>query len=592
MRSNTNRADRRPSSRRSTAVRAAAPLLGSSKARDAALRATRALAPVVVRFGSGLPRFSAFCDSVVENADGVHLILKPIAAECLPESDSATTICIHSTSDASPWSLRVRDIRPLGPDSASVRLADATLLPETRSRARDVRREPLTLIVPGNLDNVDVHVFPIVDVGASHCSVETSIALDEGQHFQRVEIHGTRRVLRRCAASVVNTTPWYTPTGAKRFRSRLAFRASEKLSAPGRVYDLVTEVESIRKVLEVACQLKMAGWYEAASEARNAVQFEALGEASVRLTRSAVSAPTHIRIGFELFTVGYEIEVRVLSQSEHSVDVALPLWLRRRQWRSEQRVIPPELDPVQVSFVNPGSGSLVSRRIVDLSFGGMCFEVIPEFDVLWEGLPLELAELTWRGHTVSLGDMDVRALEVKAGKTLCHTMLRTPSNSKNDYVTLLAALRHPHLRTENGDHFDSVLNLHRSVGLFHGFMDRNFLPVQNQAKRTWQNMHRKSPETCRTWLQLEDDNVVSVVTTVRAYERSWTAQHMSASPTRKLKALGALDLAYTEHIVSRADAHYTAMWVPSGNARQTEFLGRFLDLTGTGEAGDRRPLTF
>jgi hypothetical protein len=296
---------------------------------------------------------------------------------------------VHSRDDERSWSLRADTVETVGHNAARIPLSKCVLSRSTR-RARQrgsIQREPLTLSVPGNLDDMDVHVFPILDIGATHCSVETSTPLEPGRAFATVEVQGARRVLRRIAATVVDAVPWYMPDGTQRFRCRLVFRPGEKDEKRERLYDLITEPDKVRRVLQLATLVNTRGWYEANSGQRGSVTLSSLDQASLTLRsigKDAVGGErTQLRVGFELFTIGYEMEVRRVTSDGGTHEVSLPLILRRRQWRREHRVLVTEPGSVTVRFTAPNTGARVTRPVLDLSFGGMSFEMDRESDVLW-----------------------------------------------------------------------------------------------------------------------------------------------------------------------------------------------------------------
>ena len=562
--------------------------LSAREVMRAAERAARQLAPVVVAMGRDRPRLASFCDRI-ETIDGERcLILSPIAVTALPRVDLPATV---SAVDAG-WRLNASWVRALGHNAAYFSLDSAREAGASRrgGRARTVPSEPLTLLVPGSREDLDSHVFPIIDLGPRHCSIEAATPFAPGARLEPVEIFGARRVLRRASAVVLETIPWYGPEGARVFRCRLALSPATAAESASSVYDLVTEPERVRRVLGLASALRLRAIATVGPEQTVELQFSHLRDDALdfELSGSGSALPVgNIRVRFELFTLGYEMDVRVLAVEDHTMQAALPLVVRRRQWRREQRVhVAGATEAVKVRCYNAATASRIVRDVVDLSFGGLCFRVDAHEDVLWPDLPLERVELLRGSERIPLSDLVVRSIQKDGSTAVCHAALSSPGALDDTrYIDLLASLRHPELVGEDGDHFDDIVALHRDVHLFAPHMERNLEADAGAAARTWKLMHARAREACRTLIRIEDDRVVATVSAVRAYERAWTAQHMSASPTRQWHSPAALDLTYTEHIVPRTDAHFTVMWVKVGNKRQTEFLGRFLDLTGTGEAG-------
>lgn len=554
-----------------------------------ATRSGASLAAVVLATVPDRPRLASFCDRVERVAGEHRLVLEPIAAAALPRLE--TPVTISAIEDG--WRLTVPWVRALDERSAYVPLDSARVSRASRrgGRARTVPAEPLTLLVPGTREDLDSHVFPIVDLGAHHCSVETSTPFVPGARLEPVEIFGARRVLRRASALVLETIPWYSPQGGRTFRCRLALSASNTTETES-VYDLVSEPTRVRHILDLATSLRLRA--VACVGAGQVVQLacRSLSTDALELEYRGVGAPVpigHVRVRFELFTVGYEMQLRVLAVTGGVMRAALPLVLRRRQWRREQRVLLEDVPAVAtVRFYNAATASTVERELIDLSFGGLCFKVDAEHDVLWPDLPLERAEVVRGRDRTKLPDLIVRCVQRDESTDSCHVALSRPGALDDSrYIELLASLRHPELCAERGEHFRDIVALHRDVHLLAPHMERNLAADMRIAARTWKLMHARLPELCRTLVRIEDDRVVATVSAVRAYERAWTAQHMSATPARRWRSPAALDVTYTEHIVPRTDAHFTVMWVKVGNKRQTEFLGRFLELTGTGEAGAR-----
>jgi hypothetical protein len=565
----------------------------SSQHAGAVRRSVDGLAPVVLG-AKGASRYASFCDRI-ERIDGQDwLILSPIAAADLPPS--GTPVDVTAPDDG--WRISARSLRGLGPTSAGVLLDGAVLTPLAGRprRARPGSTEPLTLLVPGNLDNLESRVFPVVDLGPHHCSVDVTTPFEPGRPFA-VEIFGARRVLRRASASVLEIIPWYSPQGERVFRCRLALAPVEQ-TGTARVYDVVGDPVRVAEVLRFASALdvRARARTQAPTPHHTTVKLAEVGHDWLAFQRpdgvegcTRFAPGTIVQIRFELFAFGFEMDVRVLADRGERVETAYPLLLRRRQWRREQRVfVGDAAEPVSVRFYNAATAKRVTRPVLDLSFGGLCFRADDVCDVLWPGLTLEKVELIRGRERIPLADLEVCATEDSPGGPTCHVSISAPGQLDDArYIDLLASLRHPELVAEDGEHFRPIIDLHHAVGLMAPHMERNLAADLEATERTWRGMHAQLPQVCRTLYCTEDDHVVATVSAVRAYERAWTAQHMSALPGRRWRSPAALDLAYTEHIVPRTDAHFTVMWVKVGNKRQTDFLGRFIELTGTGEAGSR-----
>jgi hypothetical protein len=525
----------------------------------------------------------------------MELLLSPIAGKAIP-AQLQNWIQISPTDDPRPWTLSVAGIEALGDDAASVTLRGARFVNsadnalEHRLMAAD---ESLILVVPGGIDDRNAYVFPVSEISATACTVEATAPLDPSTELRLVEIMGDRRLLREASARVQQTTAWFMPNGSARFRCRLTLEPGRSTDS-AHLFDRINDARQVRRVVDLAGMMTAYGWYEIPGRERGTVRFlrverdEALIEV-VSPDRFEVEPSTSVRIGLEIFSVHYEMVVRVLERQDNHLRITLPLVLRRRRRhrRAERVPVPPE-QTVLLRFRNPATGHVKQRLVSDISFVGLSFICDEESDVLWESLPLEQAELEWLGHHVSLGDLDVRATVTSEQNRLCHTAITKPGIANDPVmIDLLATLAHPSITVHEGRDFNTLINIYIKAGLFAPFMHRNLEPMIEQAKNVWSRLHTGAPDLVRTLVHGPDHDPDGAVTVMRPWERAWIGQHLVSTKSETEGIAGKLQLAYLDHILPRPDGHFLVFFVKADNYRMNAFYERFFASTGTPESVER-----
>jgi len=393
---------------------------------------------------------------------------------------------------------------------------------------------------------------------------------------------------------VVEVIPWIEHDGSRRFRCRLLLGPSAATGAE-QAYDLLSQGPRVRRLLELGCMLSTSGFYRAPAWPCRHMHLASLERDRLVMSLDepppdSIPLPVHVQLGFELFSVSYEMQVWPLRRRGATLEVTLPLVMRRHRRRREQRAAVRGDDPIAVTFRNPVTGNDERRAVVDLSFGGLCFESQPPSDVLWPGIVLEDVALDARGETIAGGELEVRSIETGAGgRTLCHAANRH-ADRVDDWalVDLLGALRHPDVEMHDGSDFRGVMGLYRRAGLLAGFIDRNLDPVIERAAAHWHRLHESRAAIGRTFVSRQPGGALqAAVSAVRAWDRTWLAQHFASDSTGAGQITGALHLAYLDFVLPRPDAHYLAFFVKSDNATMNAFYERFSALAGTPEVVDK-----
>jgi hypothetical protein len=562
----------------------------------------RSLTPVVIDLGTSQPRFGSYLEW--DERQGTALLV-PVAGEALSLALNGVsgTIRIRSADPAQPWMLIARGIRVVSDRMAIVDLArtDAVRMPERvpgRTQARG--REPLVLAIHPGAGAIEGHIFPITSLGAEHCLVDATLPLERGQMLGPVEVIGERRILRCADARVIEVIPWVTAHGERRFRCRLAFEEAEAQAVIDQGHDLMSDVERIARLFELASMIEVSGWYDAPGWPRARMRIGELKDGLLTIAAAevpppaAIPLPGEVRIGFELFAVSYEGWVRLHRRRGSRFEVALPFVMRRRRRRREQRALVDRQRGVFLAFRSSATGERLSRPILDLSFGGVCIEADP-VDLLWRGACLEEARIVWPEGDVALGDLEVRSVVRTAGKGIrCHLANRGVSPSDNPaLINLLASSYHPEAERHDGADFQSMVAFYEKAGLLGEFMLRNLRPVLPEATVVWRKLHdRESSVACtlvfRGGPAREPQAAFSGV---RVWEKTWLAQHFGALGTADRRATGTLQLAYVDFVMPQRDTHYMSFFVRAENARMNTFHERFFELTGTPESVSRVTLS-
>ncbi len=557
-------------------------------------RAARLLLPVEIDLGPSQARLYSYLDSVRGSGAKAALHLSPLATTALP-SAFYRWIQIRPRGCGGGWLLSAPGIEPRGRNAALVALEKARL--DTSSQAMDAdlkpASDPLVLVVPGGMDDEKAYVFPVTRIGDDACAIEATKPFEPGTGLRHVEIVGDKRLLREASAQVVQTVPCFTPEGAPLFHCRLVLGPS-RIRDSNELYDLVNEPQRVRRLMTLIGLMRPVGWYEGRPGNRGALRFLEVSQDQavldlVQPARLEEGLPTRLAIGFELFSVHYDMAVRALERQGDRLRVALPLVVRcRRHHRRADRVEVDGGDDVRLRFRNPATGAVSERSLLDLSFVGLSFGMQEDEDVIWESLPLENTEIAWRGERIALGDIETRAVRQRNGGRTCHAAVVRPGIAEDPVmIDLIARLGHPEVKVHDGRDFSSMVSIYMRAGLFAPFMHRNLEPVTREAQRVWTDLHTRAPDIIRTLVHGDPLAPDAAVTALRAWERTWMAQHFVDVGGMSGGAAGKLQLAYVDHVMPRPDGHFLLFFVKGDNRRMNSFYERFFASSGTSETVTR-----
>ena len=525
--------------------------------------AAQELLPVVIEIGPEQAKFSSFVGAV-EEGNGGYVVLAPVA-EALPE---VTDQPFRIVSEVGPgWYVVAHRIERQGPQRVRVELAHARAFDSPVATSVAVPAgELLVLVVPGGLHDSSAYVFPVQRIGAEVCEIRLSIALEPGRDLECVEIIGDRRLLRRASAQVLQTVPWYLPDGSRSFSCRLSLKSADGGDAT-RDRDLVTDPTEMSRLLGLAGTTQCEGWYEAPGRGRGLLRFTHVGKDHVRLalsslpSRGPIRANDRIRVGVELLALSYELDVRAIESRDGQIVTSLPLILRRRRrQRRDRRVQVASPHYVELSFRNPVTGAVHTHSVVELSYFGVSFDCQIAGAVLWPGLPLEQAQLTWRDRLVHLGDLVVEqyGYDATSNHARCSVSIAQPRIVDDaDMIYLLATLAHPGVR-------------------MHG-----------PASQSQRALPADTADLVRTFVHGPERAPDASVTTIRAWENSWMLQHFVDGSPELTGATGRLQHACLDHLVPRADGRYLVFFVEADNSAMNAYLHRLLASTGAPEAVTR-----
>lgn len=552
-------------------------------------QATDALLPVVVELGSCSFEAQLF---MIDRDGEPRVVLHPIAAQALPLHHDAL-FTLRPARDSQSWSVRCTDIVAEGPSHAAIGLRGMRFSPtEERVEALSVS-DFLVLVVPGGLhDGVD-HVFPIARIGRNTCEVRASAGLTEGAVLPLVEIVGDRRLLRTAAAQVSRTTPWYGSDGARGFTCELALSARERGEGDDdEHHDLVTQPAEVKRVLKIAAMRGSAARIEVPGRAVVGASLlelhndHALLELAAGADASTITTQRSVRIAFEMFALGYELDVRPLALNGASLKISLPLILRRlRRHRRDARNAVPESFGVELSYRNPVTGMVTVHPVTALSFYGVSFRIEAGGSALWQGLPLEQAQLTWSDRLVHLGDVVVDETSIDGQGFLCRALLQDSALVDDyDLIDLMGTLANPELSIHDGSHFAQLHQTYLRAGLFGPHMDRNLAPIFDETAVNWRSMHAGARDMIRTFVNGPKEAPDAAVTAMRAWEACWLLQHFVDASSERFGATGKLQFAYIDHVLPRPDGRFIIFFVKEDNAVMNAYFNKFFETTGTSEA--------
>ena len=556
------------------------------------LRAAAAeLLPVFVEVGPERRRLCSFVEAVDER----HVVLSPIATHALPLPEECAWLRITPAAGTQQWCVTARSFRHDDPIRTSIELAGARLeAPESTAPLSGQATDLLALVVPGGVQGSDSYVFPISRIGAHECEIRTSTPIAPGKRLPLVEIVGDRRLLRRACADVLEIVPWVLSDGSATFSCRLGLTESDE-DEPSRLHDLVTDPSDVLRILKLAAAMHARGWYEAPGRGRGALLLLAIerDHAELELVHLPSSPIEHgsLRIGLELFAAQYELDVRPIATRDRVLHTSLPLILRRRlQGRRDQRV--PVVAPhrVEVEFRHPVTGVLELHEVTEVSFFGLTFACNSTADVLWPGLPLEIADLIFAGQRIALGDLVVEDVKHEG---LAHGMfcaVTIPSSAIADdpaMIGMLAILAHPRVHAHEGGDFAGLHETYVRAGLFGPHMHRNLAPMLEQTRHVWQLLHSRATDVVRTFVHGPASAPDAAVTVMRAWEHAFVLQHFVDTSPELNGATGQLQAAYLDHVLPRPDGRYLVFFVKTDNHVMNAYLRRFFASTGTPDAVSR-----
>jgi hypothetical protein len=556
--------------------------------------AAHELLPVIVEMGPEQARFGSFVGAVQDEGGG-YAVLEPIA-EALPAVADQPFRIVSAAGDE--WYVVAHRLEREGPQRVRVELARARVFSAEPSSASVAvpASEVLVLVVPGGLHGSSAYVFPIQRIGADVCEIRSSVALEPGRDLPCVEVVGDRRLLRRASAQVLESVPFYQPDGSQTFSCRLSLNDQVGVEAQGG-HDLVTDPAEVKRLLGFAGMMRAEGWYEAPGRGRGLLRFVEVGksDASFELPSQRAAEKLDrqgsIRIGVELFAVPYELDVRILQSRGTQLVTSLPLILRRRRrHRRDQRVQVTPPHEVELSFRNPITGAAQTHAVAEVSFFGVSFDCPAIGAVLWQGLPLEQAQLAWDDRLVHVGDLTVEqyGYDQVAGRVRCTASI-TQSRIADDHdmICLMATLAHPEVRTHDGTDFSALHRTYLKAGLFGPHMERNLEPILEQTREMWKTLHTGAQDMVRTFVHGPEQAPDAAVTIMRAWEHGWVLQHFVDTSPELAGATGKLQHAYLDHLVPRPDGRYLMFFVKTDNRIMNAYLRRFFASTGTPEAVTR-----
>lgn len=574
-----------------------APAYGPDDEPDFFVEATRRLSPLVVEFGADAPLLDAYASELVGKGRSRALVLDPIDASRLPEAPAGVIATLRSADPALPYVVSNVRLSATGRCQATASLARAVVekLPRRRAARFQARPEDPLVLVAG-VDELDAHIFPIVDIGGDGCAVESAVPLGPGDVLDPVFVARDRRTLRRARATVLGVVVRRSPEGKVRYHCRLSLEESRIPDTAG-PYDVLSEPARVLRVMDLAGALGVRARL-VSPQGSIGVLLGPIHDAQIPLTIAgrheagprAVAAPRSlVRVAFDLFDVRYEADVRVVPKSV-GLSVTLPLIVRRRRRRQQPRVPVPPSARVSVSFRHPVTRARTVLPVTNLSAGGLAFTGSRVLDMLWRGMPLDDAELHAEGVTIGLGPLEVRATHAGDDELACHVAFLDGSVADDPkLIALLASLRYPSLRVHDGRSFPEMLALYTNGGLLGPHMARN-LPLLTPAIASgWRKLHH-APDLAQTLVRIEGGQPVAAVSGVRCWEGTWSGQHMVALPGRKWREPAALHTSFVDHVLAREEARAMVVFVRVGNEGASAFFQRFLELEGSPEVGAKARL--
>jgi hypothetical protein len=144
------------------------------------------------------------------------------------------------------------------------------------------------------------------------------------------------------------------------------------------------------------------------------------------------------------------------------------------------------------------------------------------------------------------------------------------------------------LELHDGKDFPGMLALYERMGLIQPYMLSGLRPPPQMMTGNWRKLHQDDTSVAFTLIwRGRDGDAQGAVSGVRAWDRTWLAQHFGVLPHAEPGTAAALQLAFLGFVGERADTHHLCFFVTVDNAQMNAWFERFFRLGDAFELGSR-----
>jgi hypothetical protein len=428
---------------------------------------------------------------------------------------------------------------------------------------------------------------PVLDLGARGLTLASSVPWASGTVLRDLSLVLRQQVIRRGEGNVLRHVPVLCADGCRLFRCGVRLRrATPRLLTDDPDVCEVRESERVRSLLwalsdlGAELQLEADGTYYCLRLTPVRGDRHRLPELEGRLDPLLPGAEAIMEAHATLFGSGYRILVRLRREQADRVRVCAAPVLREWHRRDEERCSLEPADQARLRFRHPVDGREVERTLRDLSPDGVGFALAAgDEDLLWPGLPLELAQVQW-------GELCLRPVEavVKVvASDRCGVKIGGLPEHEADLLRVrLLPRSYSGLALHDGQDIDPIVAMHRKVGLYLPESEQNLDAAPEATATGWARAHAHPAGLMRTAVVTGPGGIIATANLMRAYEASWLIQHNATTSPTSPTSPGTLQSALLGLVLPRPDGEYFCAMVEVGGPVHTMWSS-FCEATCTPE---------
>jgi hypothetical protein len=281
-----------------------------------------------------------------------------------------------------------------------------------------------------------------------------------------------------------------------------------------------------------------------------------------------------VRCRFELGGSVYRFTSSVVARKP--LTVRLPLTLEVSQSRGSGRYRPPITDPVVVDLMSPLLPGAMQREVHDISSSGFSFEIDPQIDLFPAGMVFSQirirlgdAEFHCRGQIRNLSRGGARHLGMR-----CGVQLEGLEESARLHLTdLIMRANYPGLEDGGALTFDQLWAFFLETRFVYPEKEKALAPIMPEIRHTIEALTARPSDLFKSVIAREGGKVIGHVSGLRAYQRTWMAQHLAAASGYHAGAL--LNMGNAEYFGQSVDLEFHKISFRPDNQWPARVFGGF-----------------